>query len=177
MTRTTLQGERVGLFSIDPGRTTGVAMGDVLLKGSTKEIFDRNPLGVFHIGCENHLVPEIFSEVEGSQEIAKEWLDLTSEWTLDGIPTTHQFFIYEDFILNRQSQSYERSGISPVRVMSLVMGMLVKYKVNYVPQQPSLAKQRWNNDRLRRANLWTVGLEHGRDATRHAALFVSRQMD
>lgn len=174
--KVTKQGERVGIFSNDPGRTTGCLLATITLEGTVKEIFERDPPGVFQIDCNDQRVEPQYAEHRGSKEIAEEWLEATAEWTLDGIPTTNQFFIYEDFVLNRKPGSYDRAGLSPVRVMSLVQGMLIKYRPQYVPQQPSLAKQRWTNDRLRTAGLWTPRLEHGRDATRHAALWVGLQM-
>lgn len=163
------------MFCIDGGRTTGVAAGAVTLKGSTAEIFDRDPLAVWQIDCNNQRVHPTRAEVEGCQEIAEEWLEWSAEWLLAGIPPTRQFFIYEDFVLNRTPQSWDREGISPARVNALVMGMLVKDPVVWVPQTASMAKQRWNDDRLKRANLWTPGLPHGRDATRHAALWIVSQ--
>lgn len=176
MTKTTMAGERVGVFAVDPGRTTGCAMAEITLKGSTQEIFNRDKLEVFEVDCNDQRVHPILTEVSGAKQIAAEYLDASSDWTLNGIPTSHQFLVFEDFILNRQKPSYKREGLSPVRVMSLVQGMLVKYPINYVPQQPGEAKGRWTNDRLRRSDLWTPRLEHGRDATRHAALWVVKQM-
>ncbi len=171
-----LRGERVGIFAMDPGRTTGLAVGTPTLRGSTQEIFDRDPLEVFQIDCNDQTVHPTLAEREGSAEIAREYLAITAEWVIDGVEPSKIFFVYEDFILNRQDPSYDREGISPVRVTSLVMGLLYKYNVMWVPQQPSDAKSRWTNDRLRRANLWTPRLEHGRDATKHAALWVVKQM-
>lgn len=175
-TKVTKAGERVGILALDPGRTTGCCIATVTLKGSVKEIFERDPPGVFEINCNDQRVNPIKAEVHGAREIAGEWLEATAEWTIEGIPTTNQFLVYEDFILNRRNVNFDRSGISPARVMSLVMGMLIKYDPQYVPQQPGQAKQRWTSDRLRSSGLWTVGLDHGRDATRHAALWVVGQI-
>lgn len=175
-TKVTKAGERVGILALDPGRTTGCLLATITLKGTVKEIFEKDPPGVFQVDCNDQTVHPILAEVQGSKELANEWLEATAEWHLQNIPSTNQFLIYEDFVLNRKPGSYDRAGISPVRVMSLLMGLLIKYDPQYVPQQPSLAKQRWTNDRLRSANLWTPRLQHGRDATRHAALWTGLQV-
>lgn len=169
-------GERVGLFCIDGGRTTGVCAGAVTLEGNVREICDRDPLAVWQIDCNDQTVHPTRAEIAGSVEIAKEWLEFTAEWLLDGIPSTRHFFIFEDFVINRQPKSWDREGISPVRVNNTVMGLLYKYPVQWVAQQPSTALTRWTDDRLKRSNLWTPGLEHGRVATKHAALWISENL-
>lgn len=178
--KTNLRGQRVGIFAVDAGRTTGVAAGAVTLSGSIQEIFERDPLDVYQVSCENPKVPEWYCEVEGAKEIAAGFLNGRRDWLRERLCEEHIFFVFEDFVLNRQSQNYQRAGISSARVMSLVMGMLEmarpRVAVNYVPQTPADAKTRWTSERLRRSGLWTVGLEHGRDATRHAALFVARNI-
>ncbi len=178
MSRTTvsLEGERVGIFAIDGGRTTGVCAGAVTLEGSVKEMCDRDPLNVWQIDCHDHNVLPFRAEVAGAEEIAQEWLEFSAEWTLSGIPATHQFFIHEDFVINRNPRSWKREGVSPIRVNSLVMGILVSHRtIQWVAQQPSDAMARWTDARLKRSNLWTTGLEHGRVATKHVALWIARQ--
>lgn len=171
----TKAGERVGLFSIDGGRTTGVCACAITLEGSTKEIFERDPPSVWQIDCNDQTVHPTRAEVQGSVEIAEEYLEWTLEWTMDGIPTTNQFFIYEDFVINRTPRSWDREGVSPIAVNKLVMGLLYKYPVQWVPQTPSEAMGRWTDARLKKAGLWTAGLEHGRVATKHAALWIVKQ--
>lgn len=173
----TLAGERVGIFALDPGRTTGVAMGSVMLEGSTEEIFKRDPLDVFQVDCNDQKVLPFRAEVAGAAELAEEYLGMEALWAVEEqIAPANIFFVFEDFVLNRQPASYDREGISPARVMSTIFGCLVQYRVNFVPQQASLAKQRWSQDRMRRAGIWVPGLQHGQDAVRHAALWVAQQM-
>jgi hypothetical protein len=161
-------GDRVGLFTMDPGTTTGITWSSPVLKGSVKEIFDRDTLTVDEVDCHD--------EREGAKVIAETFKEQMFHWQTElQIPTSHIFFVYEDFVLYpNKKHSPEREGLSPVRITSLVEGMLVMEPINWVPQMAHLAKQRFTNDRLRRADLWTVGLEHGRDATRHAGLWVAR---
>lgn len=170
-----LKGKRVGIFAMDPGQTTGLAVGAVTLKGSSQEIFERDPLRVLQIECWDPDAAYDRNEVKGVSRIAGLFYSCRRKWEREGIDYHEQFLVYEDFNLRGQVGSTDRSGISPVRVIYLLMGMLHEVPVHWVPQQPSMAKTRWTNDRLRRAGLWTVGLEHGRDATRHAALWVTQQ--
>lgn len=174
-TKITTAGERVGIFCIDGGRTTGVCADTVTVRGTVKEIFARDPPSVWQIDCNDQTVHPTRAEVKGAVEIAEEWLAWTAEWTLDGIPSTQQFFVYEDFVINRNPRSWDREGVSPIAVNKLVMGLLYKYPVQWVPQQPSEALTRWTDARLRKSGLWTPGLEHGRVATKHAALWIVKQ--
>lgn len=163
-----------GLFAIDPGTTTGVAYcpEPIELIGSVKEIFGRHKLVVDHMQCP--LADDGTNELAGALEIADLFLGLRNDWIKRyKIPGQNIFFIYEDFILRPgKNHSSDRSGLSPVRIVAHIQGALSNKSVNYLPQQPALAKGSFTNERLRRFGLWTVGKEHGRDATRHLALAV-----
>lgn len=174
--RTSLAGERVGLFTMDPGQTTGITWSTPLLKGTIKEIFDRDVITVDEVSCLDPDVPDILTERSGVKVIAETYREQQAEWILAGIPTTRHFFVYEDFVLAPGHHSSERSGLSPVRVTSLLQGMLVTDQINWVAQSPSMAKSTITNDRLRRWDIWTRGMVHGRDATRHAALWCRQAM-
>lgn len=165
-----LRGERVGLFSMDPGTTTGITWSNPLLEGTTKEIFERDPITVDQVDCTD--------EKEGAKVIAETFRDCYSTWNMEmSIPVTNIFFVYEDFVLYPgKTHSSERTGLSPVRITSLVEGMLIQDQVTWVAQMASLAKSTVTNDRLKKWGLWTRSMEHGRDATRHAALWVRRQV-
>lgn len=176
-----LEGERIGLFSMDPGQTTGLAYTDLTMKGSTKEIFDRDPLVLKHVSCWDDEAEKDREEIHGSALIAKQFLNQAAQWNLRGIGWNRIYFVYESFTLLGTPGTTARSGISPVRVTNTVMGLLYKYPVIWVPQTPAMAKQSIPNNRLRTLGLWREGmgtkkLVHASDATRHAALFVRRNL-
>jgi hypothetical protein len=56
-----------------------------------------------------------------------------------------------------------------------VFSTRVEQRLHY--QSPSQAKGYATDARLRKWNVWAVGLEHGRDATRHLALMTSRALN
>lgn len=173
--QTDLRGERVGLMTMDPGRTTGVTVSTITLTGSTKEIFQRDPIFYDEVNCWNQEVPEFFCEIEGSVAIAELYLEAQYKWLTEyQVPVERQFFVSEDFVLNRQPKSWERSGLSPVAVRFSVMGLLAKYPIQWVVQTPSEAMQ-MDNNRLRALGLWNKGdskYPHALDAKRHAAQWV-----
>lgn len=174
-----LRGERVGLFTMDPGRTTGITVSTITLEGSVEEIFERDPLFADEVNCWAQDVPEFLCEIEGAKVICETYQQAQFHWLVEErIGVNRHFFVSEDFVLNRQPGSYERHGISPARVLSLCMGMLVKQEIQWVVQQPSLAMQ-INNPRLRNYGLWERGdskTPHAVDAKRHAVAWVRRVM-
>lgn len=176
--KTKLRGERIGLMTVDPGRTTGVTISQPLLTGNVTEIFERDTLHVFQINCQDTSVPEPETEVPGTLDLLGEYQDAEKEWLDAGIPYSHHHLVIEDFILRGKLGGTERSGLSPVRVGSgLMVGLRLEgHKPHIHFQQASDAKGVATNERLKSWGLWTRGLEHGRDATRHAVLFVRRSM-
>jgi hypothetical protein len=177
--RDDLRGERVGLFTLDPGRTTGLTVSTITLEGSTKEIFERDPMFGDEVDCWDQSVPEFLCEVEGAKVVAETYQEAQFHWlTEESIPLSRHFFVSEDFVLNRQPGTWERHGLAPVRVLHLVMGMLIRQQINWVVQTSSEAMQ-INNGRLRSLGLWERGISsepHRLDATRHAVQWVRRAM-
>lgn len=155
---------KIGLFAMDPGTTTGLAYG-ILTIGSSDDMFKKNPFKVEQIDC--------VDERAGARVIADKFMAFTGK--CNGRAERVEF-VYEDFILRPgKNHNSARTGLSPVRVTALIQGMLDEHEwIEWVAQQPADAKSRWSNPRLKAAGLWTVGLEHGRDATRHAALRAVR---
>lgn len=172
-----LRNQRVGLFAVDPGTTTGVATAAVTLRGSTKEIFERDPLETYEVKCSDPRSPQPqTSELAGAAQMAQMFRDACHDWTAEDIPATRHFLIIEDFNLRGKPGSLDRTGLSPVRVTSALLGMLYGFPKAVVFQQPEQAKSRWTTPRMKNSGLWVVGSEHKRDATRHAALFVVKKM-
>lgn len=159
-----------GIFTMDPGTTTGVGYTEHGVKGYMKPKFAFEGAGwtTQEVICKD--------ELGGAAEIASLWLWLVDHWTKLGIHPSRMYFVYEDFILRPGPHSSARTGLSPVRVTAHVQGILIASKVHYFPQQPGDAKSRWTNERLRRVGLYSTGSEHRRDATRHALLFYIRNL-
>lgn len=174
----------VAVMAVDPGGTTGVAWGVYDLAGGA--------------------IPDILAagEMTGSAQVtgAEEWqaAKIVEHWVDFEMFARHKFgaeplLVFEDFILRVGHGSSERSGLSPVRITSLVYGLLLGHHVGtaapwgedaweaarrsqMIPwklQQPSAAKSFATKDRLKRWGLWTVGQQHARDAWRHLALALA----
>lgn len=172
---TSYYGETIGLMGIDPGRTTGLCYGTFDLKGSTADVFARSEWFCEEWECSFDDPVESRWELSNAIAVAEILADLDFEWNLAGIPVENRIVAFEDFVLRGTSHgTTNRSGIAPARFMSCLWGLLVKKNFHWIPQTPSDAKSRWTSDRLRRSGLWTPRLAHGRDGTRHAALFVSK---
>lgn len=177
--KTTLRGERIGLMTVDPGRTSGVTISQPLLVGNVEEIFTRDPLQVLQINCwDQDVKHEALCETTGTIDLLGEYQDAEQEWLDAGIPATHHHLVIEDFVLRGRLGGTERSGLSPRGITNgLLLGLkLERHHPNIHFQGAADAKGIATNDRLKSWGLWTPRLEHGRDATRHAVLFVRRAM-
>lgn len=173
----TMAGERVAIFCMDPGWTTGLMWATVTLKGTTKEVFSRDKPEYGQIDCCNPRVDREETEQYGAMEVAALFAELQADWVLDGIPYTRQFFIYESFDLRPGGiGGTDRAGLAPVRVTSLIRGMLIASKHVWVANSASTAKSTMTNDRLRRAGLWAKAKPHARDAARQGAVWVRQNL-
>jgi hypothetical protein len=170
-----LRGERVGLFTMDPGRTTGVTISTITLEGTVKEIFERDPPFYTQINCWDPDVPEFLCERKGAAVLAEMFAEEhLTRW--QSLPSSNIFFLSEDFVIDRNPRSWAREGLSPVRVFSLVQGILIGDDVQFLAQSNGAAMQ-ITHDRLRQYGLWNRGdsnLPHAVDAKRHAVAWVRR---
>jgi hypothetical protein len=182
--KTKRQPRWVAVMAVDPGGTTGVAWGVYDL--SHKSIADMLAAGEM-TGC---------AQVTGAEEwqaakIVEHWVDF--EMFARHKYGADPLLVFEDFILRVGKGSSERAGLSPVRITSLVYGLLLGHHVGtaapwgedaweaarrsqMIPwklQQPSAAKSFATKDRLKRWGLWQVGMQHARDAWRHVALALA----
>lgn len=170
------RGKRVGIFAVDPGSTTGIAYGIVTMKGDTKEIL-ADKLTVAHVDCHDQRVPPQLAEQTGIHGLEEFFVKWNKFCMGKHIPVNRRYLIIEDFVLRETGiGSTNREGLSPVRVTSGLLALITGWGGNIVFQSASDAKGSMPNDRLRSAGLWVRGLEHGRDAVRHAATWVRRQM-
>jgi hypothetical protein len=156
---------------MDPGRTTGLMWATITLKGSTEEVFKRDPPEFDQVSCQDFSVDREFIEAKGSREIADRFIELAQIWDGESIPA---YFLYESFDLFKVG-SFERHGLSPIRVTSFIHGYLDDYNINYWTTNSGMAAQ-INNQRLRNFGLWSVGQQHARSAARVGAVWVRKNL-
>lgn len=82
--------------------------------------------------------------------------------------------VIEDFIIRRNDQS--RSFLSPVRMTAKLEQLIWKDNRTYFRQQPNEAKTTATDARLKDWGMYERdgGLDHARDADRHAITFLRR---
>lgn len=147
------------IFSVDPGNVTGLVRATGVQSWTDiKFSMELGDVLSWEVDCrEPH---------GGAALIAEEILTSLEDGEVD--------LVIEDFIL--RNRSMDRSMLSPVRVTSALLGILVHEdvmdRVNLTFQQPSQAKSIATNERLKRWGLWIVGSTHERDAMRHLIVYL-----
>lgn len=168
------EGTALWVLAFDPGVTTGwcltrTPMEPLLRNGFADTVFS-HAFG-FDLG-------QISGE-DGEYDHVTAMVDLTRlAYTLHS-PRLGDVFVVvmEDFILRRSEM--DRSLLAPVRIFTryedrmegLVRGSGGKVRIPYAKQSPSDAKNVVTDDRLQRWGLYRPGMQHARDAQRHAVLF------
>lgn len=86
--------------------------------------------------------------------------------------------VIEDFILRPARKESSRELLSPVRITAKIEHHLWLHGRNVFLQQPAMGK-RMTDERLKQLGVYTAvgGLQHARDADRHAIMFIRRCMD
>lgn len=170
--------DKFAIMWVDPGTTSGVARGTFV--------------PVHGGGIEEHFAFALWEtwEVEGTPgeqawEIMGEWRDWRDDLFLQqAYHPSRVIFGMESFQLRlnkaRGAGSSEHM-LDPIRVISACDALSYhdggeRRWTNIEFQTPS-QKSTITNDRLRRWDLWTVGSEHRRDATRHLAIRLSSFID
>lgn len=176
---------KLGLMAVDPGGTTGLAWG----------IFDTDGDGIADMLASGVSVGS--AEATGSEQwqaarIVDHWLEFRDLCSGLSYPCE---LVIEDFVLRPGRATADRAQLAPVRVTSLIEGMLCNHDLgkdtghgeetwNYlrewivtkiVIQQVSAAKSFATKDRMQRWGIWQVGMRHSRDAWRHIALRLATQ--
>lgn len=152
--------DHVALFAVDPGETTGWAAGYVQVGGGSLEVEEHG-----EISC-------AFDEFgsDGVLELADE----ASHWFAQAdADAARRVLVIEDFTLRHGVMLSGRSALSPVRVASglvsvLLDRMLLLDAVRW--QSASDAKGVITDERLKRMGLWIKGKPHARDAVRHLVI-------
>jgi hypothetical protein len=153
-------GERLSVFAVDPGGTTGWAEISV----PVESLLDRQVDLFLDLSFDcGQITGDPNSQVEELGGLL---------WQFKG-PV-----IIEDFILRQFRQ--DRDLLAPVVVTAkleyeiFVSNKQRVYQQRVKRQQPSLAKSTATDDRLREWGLWEVGAPHARDSLRHTMTFLRR---
>ena len=155
--------------SVDPGSTTGLVSVN-LLSGEYDEMREEEALAA---GLENGDV--IAEEVDTERFWLPDLADKVMEFGKAGRGTwTELPVVIEDFIL--RTRDSRRKTLDPIRVTSSMLAILWDrgWRGQVFYQQPADAKGIATNERLREWGLWLVGMAHGRDAMRHAVVFLRK---
>lgn len=149
--------DRVGLFTFDPGGTTGVAWALLELRATLAETLQEG---------------EVFSQdITGTYQEQAHKLDellsaLRYEWTVErGLSAEHLYVVSEGFSLSKIG-SREKVGLYPIWISAMFEGLVDGLDtVEY--QEPS-TKSRSTTARMKRWSVWPRGAsEHQKDARRH----------
>ena len=157
------------IITIDPGGTTGWSL--LVLK---REVLGRN---VFDHPLEMILRSKMkwdHGEIDCRQtedQSVYSLRKLIDEWPSAAV-------VIEDFILRTQRREQSRELLSPVRITAKLEHHLWLCKRKMFLQQPAMAK-RMTDERLKQLGVYSRegGLQHARDADRHAIMFIRRCMD
>jgi hypothetical protein len=134
----------VRALAIDPGGTTGYAMG----------YLDVNA---------NELTIEC-----GQQEWSMgDMYEMLDNWIAGESENMPVHVIYEDFSYRNAA----RAGLdlTPVKLIGIIELYKERYEPNvgFTKQSAATGKAFWNNDKLKAKGIYARGKDHGRDATRH----------
>lgn len=161
-------------MAVDPGETTGVAQAFLAPSEclTTEALFERclekRSIRVAHVvGGKAQDAPGYdFYHVRA---LLSAWERFVFKAHVEyGLPIDCIYLVFEDFQLRQRS-----ANLSPVQVTA-GFECLLAGRHRIVKQSASEAKGYATDARLRKWGLWTVGKEHGRDATRHLALRASK---
>ena len=138
----------MGILAIDPGKTTGLA----LLSSAHGSLSDR---------------------VRAWYEPYEDAID-----TCTGHATFVDVIVMEDFIISertlRTGTANWRRGME-LEFIGVMRWMCRRNDTNFVLQTPAKAKTFATDQKLKAAGLWTPGLDHPRDATRHLLTYLVGQ--
>lgn len=159
----------VPILAFDPGGTTGWSLLVLPKLWGTQNIFGwpqdhilRNKV-LWHHGQFDCLVDE--------NNAVYCMMQLINKWPSAAI-------VCEDFILRANRHEMSRELLSPVRITAMLEYELWRKRRKIWLQAPSQAKTLVTDERLKGWGVYTRegGLQHARDADRHALLFLRRCM-
>lgn len=158
-------GQVHAVFSVDPGGTSGIFAGYVDLRPTLKETLLE--------GLTNRKAVEVSgSWLYQGREIARLMKRFLYTANVENsMRMDHIHFVFEDFVLRMPAST---TNLTSIWVASSAVTSFNNdvYEVDW--QQPSQAKNKATNERLKLWKLWEKGSEHKRDAARHFALKVDK---
>ncbi len=89
------------------------------------------------------------------------------------IPTFRPHVVIEDFIITANTAAKSQAPWS-LRQIGVAEYLADKYGCPFTTQPPSAAKAFVSNDKLKGLGWYARGQDHGRDAQRHAVLYLVR---
>lgn len=89
------------------------------------------------------------------------------------IPTRRPHVVIEDYIITAGTAAKSQAPWS-LKQIGMAEYLAAKYDCPFTTQQPSAAKSFVTNDKLRALGWYVRGQDHGRDAQRHAVLYLVR---
>ena len=170
---------RPTIIALDPGETTGWS----LIRVDLKVLSDRLDLS-------NNIVLHQHGQIDcGKTQGALDVMDksdpgLNADGEARGVErilylidqNPDAAIIVEDFIVNMRKLTKARHGLSPVRITARLEQELWHRNRYILRQSVSDAKGSMNDERLKEFDRYqrTGGLNHARDADRHAMLFLRK---
>lgn len=150
---------------MDPGGTTGVAAGTMLVKGTLAETLQ----GAQLVTC------DVTGDYQTqAAKLYDMWTALQYGWSVEEqIPDEDIHLVSEGFSLHKIG-SREKVGLYPVWIAAMLEGMLWRSGQRVVYQEPS-TKSRSTTVRMKRWGVWERGAsEHRKDAIKHLAYRVNQ---
>jgi hypothetical protein len=177
-----LECEWLDFVSIDPGETTGMRAGSVLVTGlqlGGSTVFASGGMEAvvgegLHVPVPYGSDASLFmAESEAATTIVRNVWQSFEEMRSSG-SSVCRAVVCEDFVLRERTAA--RNLLSPVRLTSMIMDRLHARKtpVHVAMQSASDAKSAVPDSQLKRRGLYAPGMVHANDATRHAVLFLRK---
>ena len=165
------------VMAIDPGITTGWAVGDAPFFNDGNWVFGAGEVAALEVGRRIGVGPKETAEsVNRGMLYASERLavDVLAGMVEDYAPDV---LVVEDFVVYEHkatSVSTQAGALAPVRIGAMLAYVAAECGCEIEYQMASMGKTTVTNERLKRWGLWQVGKPHARDAIRHLVTYLRR---
>lgn len=168
----------IAIFAIDPGKTTGLAWGLFGLRGTVAQtMINREMDGQAQVQGNG----PVDSGTQIMQHLLKfrQQLETFGHQSASSVPAM-PLVVIEDFILRPQMATKDPEMLSPVRMTGVIEGMCWSTFSGMGPkiefQMPSEAKGFATDPRLVAWDLQLKGVRHAKDAWRHIAVRIGKEI-